>query len=152
METFVVAGGRLDLLDAAFRALRGVIGVAHGRAGGADAVAVTFDPDAIPAEIVLAAFFTMHDPCLLEGQDAAGNAPHRSALFPADDEQRRRFERARDRAMQWWDGLVVTTIEPGSSFERAGRSPFAAIPAGKADAGSVVARVRARFADFALGG
>ncbi|HAN25473.1 MAG TPA: peptide-methionine (S)-S-oxide reductase, partial [Microbacterium ginsengisoli] len=36
--------------------------VCTGATGHAEAVAVTFDPDVVPADVILDAFFTMHDP------------------------------------------------------------------------------------------
>lgn len=133
MQTYVLAGGCFWCLDAAYRALEGVdsvvsgyIGgtvpdpsyeaVCTGRTGHAEAVAVTFDPDVIPSEVILDAFFTMHDPRQLNRQGNDVGTQYRSAMFPADDEQRAVFEAARDRAAEWWGGGVVTTVEPLTAF------------------------------------
>lgn len=133
MHTFVLAGGCFWCLDAAYRALRGVsavesgyIGgtvpapsyeqVCTGRTGHAEAVAVTFDPEVIPDDVILDAFFTMHDPRQLNRQGNDIGTQYRSAMFPADDAQRQQFEAARDRAAGWWDGGIVTTIEPMTTF------------------------------------
>ncbi len=127
--TFVVAGGCYWCLDAAYRALRGVSEVHSGFTGGtaenpsyeevctgttghAEAVAVTFDETELPAEVVLDAFFTMHDPTQLNRQGHDIGTQYRSAMFYADDEQRELFEAARDRAATYWPGEIVTTIEP----------------------------------------
>ena len=127
--TFVLAGGCYWCLDAAYRALRGVVGVhscftggvtpnpsyelvCTGTTGHAEAVAVTFDPAVLPAQIVLDAFFTMHDPTQLNRQGHDIGTQYRSAMFYADDEQRGLFEAARDRAAEWWPGEIVTSIEP----------------------------------------
>ena len=40
-------------------------------------------------------------------------------MFPANDEQRERFEQARTRAAEWWPGEIVTTIEPLGDFSDA---------------------------------
>ena len=40
-------------------------------------------------------------------------------MFAADAAQRELFEAARDRAADWWPGVVVTTIEPLGDFFRA---------------------------------
>ena len=136
METFVLAGGCFWCLDAAYRSLEGVESVVSGYTGGAtahpsyeqvctgatghaEAVKVTFDPEVIPADVILDAFFTMHDPRQLNHQGADTGTQYRSAMFPADDAQRELFEAARDRAVDIWDaplghteGTVVTTIEP----------------------------------------
>ncbi len=127
--TYVLAGGCFWCLDAAYRALNGVTEVVScytggdtaqpnyeqvctGTTGHAEAVAVTFDPETIPSEVILDAFFTMHDPTQLNRQGNDVGAQYRSAMFPADDEQREAFEAARARAGDLWPGDVVTTIEP----------------------------------------
>lgn len=133
METYVLAGGCFWCLDAAYRSLRGVSSVVSGYVGGsvpnpsyeqvctgatghAEAVAVTFDPDVIPTDVVLDAFFTMHDPRQLNRQGNDIGTQYRSAMFPADDAQRELFEAARDRAAEIWDGQPVTTMEPLGEF------------------------------------
>ncbi|MGV1035086.1 MAG: peptide-methionine (S)-S-oxide reductase MsrA [Microbacteriaceae bacterium] len=130
MQTFVLAGGCFWCLDAVYRVLRGVTDVVAGYAGGttpnpsyeqvctgatghAEVVAVTFDPELIPADIILDVFFTLHDPTQLNRQGDDIGTQYRSAMFPADDAQREVFEAARDRAREWWaPGEIVTTIEP----------------------------------------
>ncbi len=133
METYVLAGGCFWCLDAAYRALRGVekvesayVGgqvanptyeqVCTGTTGHAEAVAVTFDPEVLPREVVLDAFFTMHDPRQLNRQGNDVGTQYRSAMFPADDAQRESFEAARARADENWGGGVVTTVEPLSEL------------------------------------
>lgn len=127
--TYVLAGGCFWCLDAAYRQLRGVTEVlscytggsaAHpsyeqvctGTTGHAEAVAVTFDAGVIPAEVILDAFFTMHDPTQLNRQGNDVGTQYRSAMFFSDETQRTAFEAARERAAQWWPGEIVTTIEP----------------------------------------
>lgn len=136
MTTFVLAGGCFWCLDAVYRTLQGVQDVVSGYIGGTDphptyeqvctgttghaeAVAVTFDETVIPAEIVLDVFFTLHDPRQLNRQGADVGTQYRSAMFPADDEQRALFETAIARAAEMWDGGVVTTLEPLGEFHRA---------------------------------
>ena len=86
--------------------------VCTGRTGHTEAIAVTFDPEVIPAEVILDVFFTLHDPTQLNRQGADVGTQYRSAMFYADDEQKQLFETARERANGWWDGGIVTTIEP----------------------------------------
>ncbi|TFC54109.1 peptide-methionine (S)-S-oxide reductase MsrA [Cryobacterium sp. TMT2-15-1] len=129
MQTFVVAGGCFWCLDAVYRVLRGVSevisgytgggaprptyeSVCTGRTGHAEAIAVTFDPEVIPASVILDVFFTLHDPTQLNRQGADVGTQYRSAMFYTDDEQKRLFETARTRASEWWGGGIVTTIEP----------------------------------------
>ncbi|PRY70071.1 peptide-methionine (S)-S-oxide reductase [Glaciihabitans tibetensis] len=135
MQTFVLAGGCFWCLDAVYRTLKGVSDVvsgytggetAHpsyeavctGRTGHAEAVAVTFDPDVIPAEVILDVFFTLHDPRQLNRQGADVGTQYRSAMFYTDDAQKALFEAARDRASEYWDGGIVTEISPlGEYFD-----------------------------------
>lgn len=129
MQTFVLAGGCFWCLDAVYRTLRGVESVVSGYTGGAtanpsyeavctgatghaEAVAVTFDPEVIPADIILDVFFTLHDPRQLNRQGNDVGTQYRSAMYYADDAQRELFEAARERASEIWDGGVVTEISP----------------------------------------
>lgn len=136
MQTFVLAGGCFWCLDAVYRVLRGVQDVVSGYTGGttvdptyedvctgttghAEAVAVTFDPEVIPADVILDVFFTLHDPRQLNRQGADVGTQYRSAMFFDGDAQRELFEAARDRASEYWEGGIVTTIEPHGPFYRA---------------------------------
>jgi peptide-methionine (S)-S-oxide reductase len=129
MQTFVLAGGCFWCLDAVYRTLRGVSDVVSGYTGGvtkspsyeavctgstghAEAVAVTFDPGIIPADVILDVFFSLHDPRQLNRQGNDVGTQYRSAMFYADDEQKALFETARDRAGEYWDGGLVTEIAP----------------------------------------
>ena len=133
MESFVLAGGCFWCLDAAYRVLDGVQDVVSGYIGGtvenpsyeqvctgttghAEAVRVDFDPAIIPAEVILDAFFTMHDPRQLNRQGNDVGTQYRSAMFPTTDAQRELFEVARERASEYWGGGVVTSIEPFTTF------------------------------------
>jgi peptide-methionine (S)-S-oxide reductase len=86
--------------------------VCTGATGHAEAVAVTFDPEVIPAEVILDVFFSLHDPRQLNRQGNDIGTQYRSAMFYKDDEQKALFETARDRASEYWDGGIVTEITP----------------------------------------
>lgn len=169
--SFVLAGGCFWCLDAAYRALDGVTDVVSGYTGGthpaptyelvctgttghAEAVRVEFDESVIPADIVLDAYFTMHDPRQLNRQGHDVGTQYRSAMFFDGEEQRARFEAARERASEAWGGGVVTTIEPlGTWFdaEEYHQDFFAKNPGqGYCLAVAVpkVAKVRQRFASY----
>ncbi|GAA1691879.1 peptide-methionine (S)-S-oxide reductase MsrA [Microbacterium sediminicola] len=171
MRTFVLAGGCFWCLDAAYRSLRGVTAVVSGYVGGAvpapsyelvctgttghaEAVAVTFDETVIPEDVILDAFFTMHDPRQLNRQGNDIGTQYRSAMFPADQEQRDLFEAAKARAGEWWDGDLVTTMEPLGEFypaEEYHQDFFAKNPTqGYCLAVAVpkVNKVRARFSSY----
>lgn len=129
MRTFVVAGGCFWCLDAVYRTLKGVQDVVSGYTGGttqnpdydsvctgttghAEAVKVVFDESVIPEQVILDVFFSLHDPRQLNRQGNDIGTQYRSAMFFSDDEQKTLFEVARDRAAEYWDGGIVTTIEP----------------------------------------
>ncbi len=129
MQTFVLAGGCFWCLDAVYRTLGGVSDVVSGYTGGAtanpdyeavctgmtghaEAVAVTFDPEVIPANVILDVFFSLHDPRQLNRQGNDVGTQYRSAMFYTDDEQKTQFETARDRASEYWEGGPVTQIAP----------------------------------------
>lgn len=172
MQTYVLAGGCFWCLDAAYRALEGVVSVESGYVGGsvpsptyeqvctgatghAEAVKVTFDEDVIPSDVILDAFFTMHDPRQLNRQGNDVGTQYRSAMFPADDAQRETFENAAERAADWWGGGLVTTMEPLTEWYPAEdyHQDFFAKNPGQgyclAVAVPKVNKVRARFSEYA---
>lgn len=138
MHTFVLAGGCFWCLDAVYRVLDGVKDVVSGYTGGdtafpsyeavctgrtghAEAVAVTFDSDVIPDDVILDVFFTLHDPRQLNRQGADVGTQYRSAMFYTDDAQKVQFEAAIERASEIWDGGIVTEVSPlGKWYEAEG--------------------------------
>lgn len=173
MTRFVLGGGCFWCLDSAFRNLRGVTEVISGYTGGtlvnpsyesvctghtghAEVVEVSFDADVIPAEIILDAFFTMHDPRQLNRQGNDIGTQYRSAMYYADENQRELFEAAAERAAETWDGTVVTEITELGEFYPAedyhqdffaknpgqGYCNFVAVPK--------VNKVRAKFTPYML--
>lgn len=170
-HTFVLAGGCFWCLDAAYRPLRGVTEVLScytggttdnpnyqqvctGQTGHAEAVAVTFDDDIVPTQVILDAFFTMHDPTQLNRQGNDVGPQYRSAMFYADDTQRELFAQAKERASEWWPNELVTDIEPlGTVYpaEAAHQDFFAKNPTqGYCLAVAVpkVNKIRAKFAQY----
>jgi peptide-methionine (S)-S-oxide reductase len=133
VNTYVLGGGCFWCLDAAYRVLRGVTSVVSGYTGGllpnpsyeaictgstghAEVVAVEFDPDIIPSDVILDAFFAMHDPRQLNRQGMDVGTQYRSAMFFATPEQELLFEAAKGRANLAWGGGVVTEIVPLGEF------------------------------------
>ncbi|CAG7843908.1 Peptide methionine sulfoxide reductase MsrA/MsrB [Pseudoclavibacter triregionum] len=172
IESYVLAGGCFWCLDAAYRSLRGVRDVVSGYTGGetphptyeqvctgatghAEAVRVDFDPEELPRDVVLDAFFTMHDPRQLDRQGNDIGTQYRSAMFYRDDAQREAFEDAFERASGWWEGGLVTRIEPLGEFFTAEdyHQDFFAKNPGQgyclAVAVPKVQKVRRRFAEYA---
>ncbi len=103
----VFAGGCFWGVEAVFEHVKGVTDVTSGYAGGdaktanykavsggatghAEAVRVTYDPSQITYGQLLKVFFAVaHDPTQLNRQGPDVGAHYRSAIFYADDEQRR---------------------------------------------------------------
>jgi peptide-methionine (S)-S-oxide reductase len=134
-ETATLAGGCFWCLEAAFERLRGVVTVTPGYTGGqaldpsyrdvctgttghAEAVQVTFDPDAISFRDLLEVFFTTHDPTTLNYQDADYGTQYRSAIFYHTSEQKLEAERMIGEltASGVWARPIVTEVKPLTEF------------------------------------
>ena len=115
-QTFVLAGGCFWCLDAVYRRVRGVQSVRSVYTGGhtphPDYESVCSGTTGHAADVILDLFFTGHDPTTLNRQGYDVGTQYRSAVFPADEEQRRLFEAAIVRAQELFDDPVVTTVEP----------------------------------------
>jgi peptide-methionine (S)-S-oxide reductase len=120
-------------VEAAFRRLDGVTGTRVGYAGGhterpsykqvcsdrtghAEVVEVTYDPERVPYEQLLAMFWAEHDPTQLNRQGPDVGSQYRSAIFVHDEEQRRSAEASRDRVQERLSRPVVTQIEDAPPF------------------------------------
>ena len=120
-------------VEAAFRRLEGVSGTRVGYAGGsvpnptyeqvctdrtghAEVVQVTYDPERIPYEQLLAVFWAEHDPTQLNRQGPDVGTQYRSAIFVHDAEQRAAAEASRERVQERLDRPVVTQIEVAPPF------------------------------------
>ena len=90
--------------------------VCGGDTGHAEAVRLTFDPDAISYDDILAIFFATHDPTQLNRQGNDIGTQYRSAIFPHSPEQEASARTAIDRAQSDWDSPIVTAIEPLSDW------------------------------------
>ena len=134
-EIAVLAGGCFWGMEHIIRKIPGVIAtdvgysggtvdsptykdVTTGRTGHAEAVRVTFDPKVLSYEALLGYFFRMHDPTTLNRQENDVGTQYRSAIFVANDEQRRIAEAVKekvDRSKKWKDP-IVTQIAPLGKF------------------------------------
>jgi methionine-S-sulfoxide reductase len=120
-------------VEAAFRRLDGVTATEVGYAGGAtddptyeqvcshstghaEVVEVTYDPDRIPYEQLLAVFFAEHDPTQLNRQGPDIGDQYRSVAFVHDAAQRAAAEAAVDRVQERLSKPVVTQIEDAPPF------------------------------------
>ena len=114
MRTFVLGGGCFWCLDAVYQKTKGVSSVVSGYTGGhdrnpdyysvcsgttghAEVVAVTFDEDVIPAEVILDMFFALHDPTTLNRQGYDVGTQYRSSMFYETTEEKILFEEAIER-------------------------------------------------------
>jgi peptide-methionine (S)-S-oxide reductase len=106
-EKAVLAGGCFWGMEAVFESLKGVSRavsgysggsketaqyetVSSGRTGHAESVEVTFDPSVIPFGEILRVYFSVaHDPTELNRQGPDEGTQYRSAIFYADDVQKR---------------------------------------------------------------
>ena len=128
MAQAIMAGGCFWCTEAVFRDVVGVSEVESGYIGGAganptykqvcsgttghaEAIRVTYDPALLSLDDLLDIHFATHDATTLNRQGNDIGTQYRSALFPADDEQRGAMEAAIARAQAASPKPIVTTIE-----------------------------------------
>ncbi len=128
MEQAIMAGGCFWCTEAVFQDIVGVSAVESGYIGGAgadptykqvcsgntghaEAIRVTFDPDVLALADLLDIHFATHDPTQLNRQGNDVGTQYRSALFPANEDQRAAMEDAIARAQAASLKPIVTTIE-----------------------------------------
>jgi len=136
MTTYALAGGCFWCLDAVFRRLNGVDSSISGYSGGGDkdasyyrvasgetdhaeTVQVTFDESILPTKDLLDLFFLIHDPTTKDRQGNDVGTQYRSAMFYKDDQQKKEFEAAIERAQAHWDNPIVTEITQLETFYEA---------------------------------
>ena len=135
----VFAGGCFWCVEAVFRQLGGVISVTSGYSGGtaetahyqtvcggatdhAEAVSIRFDPSKITYGQLLKVFFSVaHDPTQLNRQGADHGRQYRSAIFYADEEQKRVAEAyiKQLNTAGVFKRPIVTLLEPLAAFHDA---------------------------------
>ncbi len=128
-----LAGGCFWCTEAVFNDVVGVSAVESGYIGGhvtnptykqvcggdtghAEAIRITFDPEAIGYDDILDIYFATHDPTQLNRQGNDIGTQYRSAIFPHDAEQEPAARAAIQRAQADWPQPIVTTIEPLSHW------------------------------------
>jgi peptide-methionine (S)-S-oxide reductase len=138
MARATFAGGCFWGTEEAYRTLDGVIDTAVGYMGGttenptyemvctgktghAEVVDVTFDPEVISYEELVAFFWTIHNPTSLNFQGPDHGTQYRTAIFYHDDEQRQQAEasKAALAASETFSLPIVTEITPAGPFWRA---------------------------------
>ena len=134
-QTAYFAGGCFWCTEAVYQRLNGVLSVAPGYMGGtiknpayrevctgrtghAEAVKVVFDPAKISYELLVAIFFSTHDPTTLNRQGADVGTQYRSAIFCIDGAQRETATTiiADLTEKQVFDAPIVTEINDKAPF------------------------------------
>lgn len=137
-EQLTLGGGCFWCMEAVFDDLKGVTKVESGFAGGhvanpsyeqvsdggtghAEVVQITFDPTIVSRDVVLQAFFTIHDPTTLNRQGNDVGEQYRSVAFYRDSAQKAAIEKAIKDATESheWNGPIVTQVEPFTQFYKA---------------------------------
>ncbi len=138
-QTAVFAGGCFWGVEAVFEHIKGVRVVTSGYSGGAkqtadyetvsggetghaEAVKITYDPAQISYEQLLKVFFAVaHDPTELNRQGPDTGTQYRSAIFYADEEQKRLAESyvAELAKTKTFSKPIVTQIAPLEAFYQA---------------------------------
>lgn len=131
----VIAGGCFWCVEAVFEELEGVYEAVSGYAGGtketanydavsagttrhAEAVQIVFDPTKITAEKLLSVHFATHDPTTLNRQGYDVGPQYRSAIFYANEEEKKTAEAMIRRLDESgvFKKKIVTTLEPLTEF------------------------------------
>jgi peptide-methionine (S)-S-oxide reductase len=135
----ILAGGCFWCVEAVYKNLDGVTSVKSGYAGGtadtadyetvssgttdhAESVEVVYDPSRISYGQILKVFFSIaHDPTQLNRQGPDTGRQYRSAIFYADDEQKRLAEAYIDQLNKAhvFDRPIVTEVVPLEAFFQA---------------------------------
>ncbi len=130
-ETIVLAGGCFWGMEELFRKLPGVLDTEAGYTGGknenptyqnhpghAEALQITYDPALTDFNHLLDFFFRMHNPTQLNRQGNDIGTSYRSAIFYANEEQKKIAEAMIQRVetSKAWQAPVVTTLEPLTKF------------------------------------
>ncbi|MGB3900688.1 MAG: peptide-methionine (S)-S-oxide reductase MsrA [Mesorhizobium sp.] len=127
----ILAGGCFWGMQDLIRRFPGVISTRVGYSGGdvpnatyrnhgthAEAIEIVFDPQKTSYRTLLEFFFQIHDPTTPNRQGNDRGTSYRSAIFYADDEQKKIAEDtiADVDASGLWPGKVVTEVAPAGDF------------------------------------
>ncbi|MGH2818719.1 MAG: peptide-methionine (S)-S-oxide reductase MsrA [Actinomycetota bacterium] len=95
--------------------------VCTGRTGHAEAVKVTYDPDAVTYEELLHVFWSNHNPTQLNRQGPDFGTQYRTEIFVHDDEQKQAAIASKQELEESgrYRKQIVTAITPASTFWRA---------------------------------
>lgn len=135
MELATFAGGCFWCTEAVFKRLKGVTQTVSGYAGGeadnpsyqkvslgttghAEAIQITFDPDIVSYEKLLAVFWATHDPTTLNQQGADVGTQYRSVIFYHDEIQKQKALKSKTDMENsgTYNSKIVTQIVPFVKF------------------------------------
>lgn len=133
LQTLTVAGGCFWCVEADFEKVEGVKEAVSGFAGGQtenptykqvtaggtghyEAVEITYDPDVVSLDRLLAMFFRSIDPTDAGGQFCDRGDSYRTAIFAADAAQRKAAEKAKAEAQSALGQQIVTPILGDAPF------------------------------------
>jgi peptide methionine sulfoxide reductase msrA/msrB len=138
LDVITLAGGCYWCVEAVYEQLIGVQAVVSGFSGGTDAnpsyeavctgttghaevVQITYDKSKTSLDEILKVFFTVHDPTTLNRQGADVGTQYRSAIFYANENQKKQAEDliAQLNAKKVYASPIVTTLEKMVTFYKA---------------------------------
>jgi peptide-methionine (S)-S-oxide reductase len=129
-----IAGGCFWGMEDLFRTRPGIIDTEVGYQGGendnptyknhpghAEGIELTYDPNETSFREILDYFFRIHNPTTVDRQGNDRGSSYRSAIFFQNEDEKKDAEAlikiVNDSGK--WDGKVVTTLEPYSTFWKA---------------------------------
>jgi peptide-methionine (S)-S-oxide reductase len=135
-ETVSFGAGCFWQVEEAFRKLDGVVDTAVGYEGGhvpnptyeqvctgttghAEVTQVTYDPEKVTFEELLAVYWAVHDPTQVDRQGPDIGTQYRSVIFYADEAQKEAAEASKEAVQAKFKQPIATSIEPATGFYRA---------------------------------
>lgn len=93
--------------------------VCTGTTGHAEAIEITFDPQIISYEQLLAVFWEIHDPTTSNRQGPDVGSQYRSAIFYHSPEQEKLAKASKEKASEKYGKPIVTEITEATTFYEA---------------------------------
>ena len=136
MQEAVFAAGCFWGVEAAFRAVPGVIDAESGYTGGrrenpsyeqvctgatghAEAVRVVYDPGVVTYEALVRKFYEIHDPTQVDRQGPDVGTQYRSGIFYQTEEERETADRVTSELASGYSDPIATEITARTAFYRA---------------------------------